>query len=231
MKNLKHILLFLILVGSLFAADEIPVDYTSGETLYACRFDGAKVYVSDGSATEDWSTVADYVVTMTENGSGGHYVGDFDTDTNIGDGMYKITVYHQIGGSPADSDPAISVGTIVWIDGAEYNPFTDLILVLEDTTELQGNQGDWATATDVDLNSTGLDSISVSYPDSTPADWDFRDMMFWSYLRFGGKSVYDSSGNDLEIRNEADDGSITIQSMVGAGGVQTIGAVGNGAMD
>lgn len=122
MKKLKHILLFLMLTASCLAVDEIHVDYPTGDTLYAARFqlDG-DVFVTNGSADEVWSTAADYDVTMTENGNGGHYVGSFDVDGNIGDGTFKITVYQQLGGAPANSDPAIYVGQIVWKDGAEFD--------------------------------------------------------------------------------------------------------------
>lgn len=121
MKNIKHILmLFLVVSAAAFAADEIHIDYESGATVYACRFrsDG-DVAVTDGSSFETWATVGNYDVTMTENGTGGHFVGDFDASANIGDGTYKVTVYEQSGGSPADADRAIYVGEIKWKDGAE----------------------------------------------------------------------------------------------------------------
>lgn len=116
-----------MLVGSLFAADEIHVDYESSATLYAARFQPAgNVFVTSGLSDQIWSTAGDYDVTMTENGTGGHFVGSFDALANIGDGTYKITVYEQLGGSPADSDRAIYVGTIVWKDSAEFDPTTVL---------------------------------------------------------------------------------------------------------
>ncbi|KKL13989.1 hypothetical protein LCGC14_2520230, partial [marine sediment metagenome] len=120
MKNLKYILWILILVGSCFGVDEIHVDYPTGDTLYAARFQpNGDVFVTSGLSDEVWSTAADYDVTMTENGTGGHYVGGFDVSANIADGTFKITVYQRIAGAPANSDPAIYVGTIVWKDGAE----------------------------------------------------------------------------------------------------------------
>jgi hypothetical protein len=122
MKNLKYILLIMALLSATacFAADEIHIDYESGATVYAARFDSAgDVGITDGNSFETWSTAGDYDVTMTENGTGGHFVGDFDAYANIGDGTYKVTAYEQIGGSPADADRAIYVGTIKWKDGAE----------------------------------------------------------------------------------------------------------------
>lgn len=188
MKKLKFILLFLMVTNSLFAVDEIPVDYPTGQTLYACRFDGLQVFLSDGSGIEDWIIAANYAVTMTENGVGGHYVGPFDPDTNIGDGTYKITVYHQIGGSPANSDPAVSVGTIVWVDGAEYSLPTNLILVLEDTDELQGNQGDWATATGF-ATPTNVTDAHIG----TNAKIDTTDVLI------GALNDFDSTSDPVEI--------------------------------
>lgn len=120
MKKLFTILFFMIACPLSFAADEIHVDYESSATLYAARFQPAgNVFVTNGSSDEAWSTAGDYDVTMTENGSGGHFVGSFDAATNIGDGTFKITVYEQLGGAPADSDRAIYVGEIKWKDGTE----------------------------------------------------------------------------------------------------------------
>ena len=121
-------------VCSAFAADEIHVDYDSGFTLYAARFqpDG-NVFVTDGTSDEVWATAGNYDVTMTENGTGGHYVGSFDTVPNIAAGTYKVTVFEQLGGSPADSDRAIYVGTIVWTGTAEYDTESKIDAILEDT--------------------------------------------------------------------------------------------------
>ncbi len=117
---MKYLAIFLVFVGSLFAVDEIHVDYPTGGTLYSCRFEpDGDVFLTAGSSSEIWATAGNYDVTMTENGTGGHYVGDFDVSSNIADGTYKITTFQQLGGSPADSDPAIYVGEIVWKDFAE----------------------------------------------------------------------------------------------------------------
>ena len=107
-------------------ANEIWQNYTSGETLYACRFqlDG-NVFITDGSSDEVWGAGASdadtYDVTITEDGSGGHYVGSFDAGSNIGVGTYRVAVYLQTGVNPADSDRAIGQGEIYWDGSAELN--------------------------------------------------------------------------------------------------------------
>lgn len=100
-------------------SNEVAFDYTSGSTLYFCRFrpDG-QVFISDGSAAETWGTSGhdadNYDVTLTEAGSSGHYVGHFDTPGNIANGTYRVTIYVQSGENPADADVAIAHGIIFW---------------------------------------------------------------------------------------------------------------------
>ncbi len=105
-------------------SNEIAHNHKSGETLYSCRFqlDG-DVFLSSGASDETWGTAGrdadDYDVAMTENGSGGHYVGDFDSSGNISAGYYRITVYLQAGANPADSDVALAQGVGEW-DGTQF---------------------------------------------------------------------------------------------------------------
>jgi hypothetical protein len=105
--------------------NEIPHDHLTGSTLYATRFqpDG-NVFVTDGSSDEAWTDADLYDVTMTEDGVGGHYVGDFDTSGNITEGVYQVAVFLQEGGSPANSDFVIARGQISWDGTAEINGFT-----------------------------------------------------------------------------------------------------------
>lgn len=223
----KYMCIFLTCVSLLFAVDEIPVDYTSGETLYACRFDGPEVFFTNGSGTEDWSTVANYIVTMTENGTGGHYVGNFDTSANISDGIYQITVYHQIGGSPADSDPAIYVGEIIWKDGAEYDPVAEF----NARTKPSADYFDFSVDT-VKLASDGLDSVSTAEPGYDVSQYTYRDMMHWLFGRWANKTIWDSVGAQaVRLRNAADDGDLTSQSLDKTGNVQTVGEITDGAAD
>lgn len=105
-------------------ANEIAHNHATGATLYACRFQlNGDVFLTSGASDEVWGTggrdADDYDVSMSENGSGGHYVGTFDPSANIAEGLYRIAVYLQEGGSPVDSDIAIAQGIGEW-DGTEF---------------------------------------------------------------------------------------------------------------
>lgn len=106
-------------------ANEIQIDYPSGDTLYAVRFNpSGQVALSDGSAFENWGTgerdADDYDVALSEVGSGGsHYVGDFDSLSNISLGRYSVVVFKRAGASPSDGDPVIGSGKIIWTGTGE----------------------------------------------------------------------------------------------------------------
>lgn len=106
-------------------ANEIHIDYESGKSLYAVRFNSAgQVALSDGSAFEDWGTNShdadDYNVNLSEIGSGGsHYVGNFDASSNISAGRYCVVVFLQAGANPADGDDVIGSGEIIWTGTGE----------------------------------------------------------------------------------------------------------------
>jgi hypothetical protein len=106
-------------------ANEMQIDYESGETLYAVRFNSAgQVALSDGSSFENWGASGhdadDYDVSLSEVGSGGcHYVGAFDASSNIPAGRYCIVVFLQGGAGPADGDKIIGSGEIVWTGAGE----------------------------------------------------------------------------------------------------------------
>jgi len=108
-------------------SDEITHNAPTGLTLYACRYQpNGDVFLTDGATDEVWGTAGrdadDYDVAMTEEDGSGHYKGDFDTSTNItGAAAYPVTVYRQLGGSPADSDPALAQGIMNWDGTAELN--------------------------------------------------------------------------------------------------------------
>jgi hypothetical protein len=89
------------------------------------EIDGDVWYVS-GQVFEDWGTggrnAADYDLgAMTDEK--GDMLRD-DMDTNISAGFYHIVTYYMVGGSPADTDPAIWVeygywdGTSTWTPGS-----------------------------------------------------------------------------------------------------------------
>ena len=106
-------------------ANEIHIDYESGKTLYAVRYNSAgQVALSDGSSFENWGAnghdADDYDVSLSEIGSGGsHYVGDFDASSNIPAGRYGVAIFLQAGANPADSDKIVGSGQIVWTGSGE----------------------------------------------------------------------------------------------------------------
>jgi len=97
-------------------ANEIHVDYTSGNTLYAVvRNSVGEVWYAGGQVFEAWGTgnraADDYDISLTDK-SGNRYVGSFDS--NIPAGRYSIQIFSQAGANPADSDNLVGGGEIVW---------------------------------------------------------------------------------------------------------------------
>ena len=105
-------------------ANEIGINYIPNLTLYFVRFQlNGDVFITNGSSDEVWGAggndADDYDVTLPEKGNSGHYVGTFDTSSNIAEGVYRLAVYVQKGANPADTDqPAIMQGVAYW-DGLE----------------------------------------------------------------------------------------------------------------
>lgn len=106
-------------------ANEIHWDTATGLTLdfYRFQFDG-DVFLSNGASDEVWGTSGDadfYDVAMTESGSSGHYVGDFDNVPAIAAGRYKFTIRRRGGANPADTDMSIARGEILWDGSAKIH--------------------------------------------------------------------------------------------------------------
>jgi hypothetical protein len=100
-------------------ANEIHIDYASGNTVYGVVRDGAgKVWYPVGQVFEDWGTgghdADDYDISLTDK-SGDRYVGDFDT--NISAGRYSIQAFLQAGANPADSDDLVGSDEMIWRGG------------------------------------------------------------------------------------------------------------------
>ncbi len=96
--------------------NEIHVDYTSGNTLYAViRNSSGEVWYPGGQVFEAWGTggraAGDYYISLTDK-SGNRYVGGFDG--NIPAGRYSVQVFLQAGANPSDSDNLVGGGEIVW---------------------------------------------------------------------------------------------------------------------
>ena len=97
-------------------ANEIQVNYPSGNTLYAViRNAAGEVWYVAGQTFEVWGTDSrtadDYNISLTDK-SGSRYIGSFDT--NIPAGRYSIQVFLQAGANPADGDTFIAGEEIVW---------------------------------------------------------------------------------------------------------------------
>lgn len=97
-------------------ANEIHIDYESGNTLYAVvRNKAGQVWYVAGQVFETWGTsgrdVDDYDISLTGK-DGDRYVGDFDS--NISAGRFTVQVFLQAGANPADSDDLVGSGEIIW---------------------------------------------------------------------------------------------------------------------
>ena len=97
-------------------ANEIHVDYASGNTLYAVVRDHAgAIWYPAGQVFEGWGTggraADDYDISLTDKG-GSRYVGSFDG--NIPAGRYSVQIFLQAGANPADGDSLVASDEIVW---------------------------------------------------------------------------------------------------------------------
>jgi hypothetical protein len=97
-------------------ANEIHINYASGNTLYAVvRNAAGDVWYVAGQAFEVWGTngrtADDYDISLTDK-SGSRYIGSFDM--NIPAGRYSIQVFLQAGANPADGDTFIVGKEILW---------------------------------------------------------------------------------------------------------------------
>ena len=102
-------------------ANEIHVDYTTGNTLYAVvRNRAGEVWYSGGQVFESWGTggraANDYDISLTDK-CGNRYVGNFDG--NIPAGRYSVQAFLQAGANPADSDNLVGSDEIVWSGAGE----------------------------------------------------------------------------------------------------------------
>jgi hypothetical protein len=102
-------------------ANEIHVDYASGNTLYAIiRNRAGQVWCAVQQAFENWGADGhgsdDYDLVLADK-SGGRHVGDFDT--NIPAGWYGVQCFVQAGANPAETDTLVDSRDIIWTGTAE----------------------------------------------------------------------------------------------------------------
>jgi hypothetical protein len=103
-------------------ANEIYVNYDSGNTLYAAiRNKQGQVWYAAGQVFEAWGTggrnAAAYDIALTDKG-GARYVGDFPAAITAA-GRYGVQVFLQAGANPADGDELAGGSEIVWSGKAE----------------------------------------------------------------------------------------------------------------
>jgi hypothetical protein len=106
---------------------EISTQQTSlsGATLYATIDRGGQRW--NGTAFEaivsgHWST---YAVALTEAAGTGYFSADIPAGINT-PGRLEITIYRQIGGTPATTDPVVASGSIDW-SGTSQNTLSGVI--------------------------------------------------------------------------------------------------------
>jgi hypothetical protein len=97
-------------------ANEINVNYASGNTLYAVvRNAAGDVWNVAGQVFETWGTdgrtADDYDISLTDR-NGSRYVGSFDP--NIPAGRYSVQIFLQAGANPANGDTFIGSEEILW---------------------------------------------------------------------------------------------------------------------
>lgn len=102
-------------------SNEIHVDYSSGNTLYAViRNQDGQVWHVAGETFENWGTgghtADDYDIALADS-DGSHYIGDFDT--HISGGSYSIQIFRQAGTYPASTDTLVSSRPILWTGSGE----------------------------------------------------------------------------------------------------------------
>ncbi len=109
----------------------------TGETWDAYRFrKNGNVLLSNGASDEEWgessgNNARDYFVPLTEVGSIGHYVGDFDPNNNVATEKYKVKYAKRAGANPADTDKVRARGTIDW-DGVNHEEIFNATEVKQD---------------------------------------------------------------------------------------------------
>ena len=111
-------------------SNELRATWKSGVTVYGAIYNSnayvwyptTNVFESFGPYTR---TMADYDIAMTETGgSGGYYLGTFDTDIPVG--KYLIVYYERSGATPANTDPPIAYDYGQW-SGTRWLSLLDLV--------------------------------------------------------------------------------------------------------
>jgi hypothetical protein len=97
---------------------------TSGQAYRAVLRNAAgQVWRVDTAAFGAWSDaqIANYAIPLTEQGTSGHFVGDFPAAI-VTAGLYSYVVYQRAGASLALTDSKQSLGAVNWDGAAEVVP-------------------------------------------------------------------------------------------------------------
>ncbi|MDD5457868.1 MAG: hypothetical protein PHF37_00520 [Phycisphaerae bacterium] len=112
-------------------AGEICVSYFTGLNLYAIRRLGNLVLNPDSGVFEIWGTggrtAADYAIALSPGQD--DYTADFASDVTVPSGKYIVQIYERLGASPADNDPLVGSGEIVWNGWSEHQEIGDKIFI------------------------------------------------------------------------------------------------------
>ncbi|MCK5604878.1 hypothetical protein KAR91_23510 [Candidatus Pacearchaeota archaeon] len=210
------LLLVTLSVSSVFAANEITVGYSSDAVLYYLvrRHSDGWVWNTVLNSFSVYTGVhAIYDFQLTDAGGDFHYA-IFATGESISAGVYTVQIWKDATNDTTPdglADLMLGSEEIVW-DGTNEQTVIDI----------NGQ---------VELSSTGLDSVSPSYPGTDVSAYDFRDMMTWMYLRFAGETELNKSSDYFRIRNEADNGYISNQDLTVTASSTTVGKLEDGAGD
>lgn len=95
-------------------ASELRAGSLPASTIYAHIYNRiSRVWNGTSFVVYGVGSYSSYVITMTELGGSGVYVGDFPAGITDA-GTYEIFYYLQDGGSPVEGDRIIATGTIAW---------------------------------------------------------------------------------------------------------------------
>lgn len=166
----------------------IPCISQSGNTIYAFVWDSAGA-VWNGSSFETYNALnwLTYALSLTESTSSGYYKASFPSA--ISSGKYTISIYQQLGGSPAAGDPAIGAANYEW-DG---------------TNEVAGAYGA--------LTSLNLDKLAkVTAGATNPATGSWMDKL----MNKDGSQTFDPSTDSLEAIRDGGSGGPTASQIADA---------------
>lgn len=108
-------------------ANEIQLAYQAGKTVYSIVFNKiGQVWNTVSTLFETYATanLANYVVALTNIGTGPSRIYQGNFPSAIVAGVYSVVAFQQIGGSAAESDFLVAEGDIQW-NGSTVAPLSD----------------------------------------------------------------------------------------------------------